>query len=489
MKRPGLALGLWGEPGIGKTHTVLALLRGTPCQTRSVHATQAFDKIILSLPRPPKLTLWLEKILERITKGETLETAMLNQALVALLAANAPIILHVEDLHEASQERLGVWQQLALGVRRTRGVGLMATSRVQPPEGFEAIRLLALTRAESDVLLEAEAGAKLPPEALGWLFERAAGNPLFTLEFFRLLARQGSLWNDGQRWRFRIPERETMPVTVEALIEQVLQETANTPALENAIGAKAMLGLGSSEQLWAEVAGLTLEDLSAVKKELEQRGVLVAGEFVHPLFREVVLAQMRVEQRQGFARRALEVLKDDPRVAAEFVRDAGLEDQMALEWFERAAQTEKHKGNQIQAAQFLARATEFASGEERGILAYKAAEGLRQVNLLEAANMAKIAFQVQPNNVERRFLLAEFLASQGHMDEVGLLIENMPDQPHDLAWIAMLLKLRINLNDYTSAFKLLKQNPALLESTNPDVAHYTARTLLVHDHSGNHGLN
>lgn len=30
LKREGLALGLWGEPGIGKSHTVRELLRGVP---------------------------------------------------------------------------------------------------------------------------------------------------------------------------------------------------------------------------------------------------------------------------------------------------------------------------------------------------------------------------------------------------------------------------------------------------------------------------
>jgi tetratricopeptide (TPR) repeat protein len=477
MKRPGLALGVWGEPGIGKTHASLALLRGTPCQTKTVHSNQALEKILLQLP-PKKLTLWLEKILERLLRGETLEPGILNQALVAVLAANAPIVLHVEDLHEANPERLEFWKQLAVAVTRTRGVGLIVTSRAQPPESFEAIRLSVLTREESDVLLEAEVSAKLPTEALAWLFERAAGNPLFTLEFFRLLARQGSLWNDGQRWRFRTPEHETMPVTVEALIEQVLHETASTPALENAIGAKAMLELEAPESLWADVAGLTLKDLNAVKQELEHRGVLLNAEFAHPLFREVIAHGLRPEQRRKFARRALEVLKDDPRAAAEFVKDANLEAGEALGWLERAATMTSEAGNQVKAAQFLARSTEFAVGEKRGILAYAAAKDLRQINLHEAANMAKIAFQIQPHDPERRIFLAELLACEGHMDEVDRLIENMPDQPDDMAWLAMLLKLRINLNDYTAAFNLLNKNPTLLETTNPDVAHYVARTLL-----------
>jgi tetratricopeptide (TPR) repeat protein len=484
MKRPGLALGVWGEPGIGKTHTTLALLRGASCQTKTVHANQALEKILLALPRPKKLTLWLEKTLERISKGETLEGGMLNQALVALLAANAPIVLHVEDLHEASFERLEFWKQLAQAITRTRGVGLIVTSRIQPPESFESIRLSPLNREESDAVLEAEVSAKLPSEALEWLFERAAGNPLFTLEFFRLLARQGSLWNDGQRWRFRTPERETMPVTVEALIEQVLHETASTPTLENAIGAKAMLGLGVSEQLWAEVAGLTLEDLSAVKQELEYRGVISNGEFVHPLFREVIAHGLKPEQRQGFARRALEVLKDDPRVAAQFVEDSGLEPEQTLALFQRAAQTSKEMGNEVQAAHFLARAVEYAIGEEKGKLALEAAQVLRLVDLQEASRLAELAIFYESNSTQAVELRAELLAIQGRLVEAELLIKGLLNSgvgnwEHNIRQ----LRLRATARDFTGALEVWNKNPALQTSDDPRILRPAIQSLI-----GNHQI-
>ena len=471
MKRPGLSFGIWGEPGIGKTHTSLALLRGVPCQTKTVHATQALEKILLTLPRPKKLTLWLEKTLERISRGETLEAGILNQALVALLAANAPIVLHVEDLHEASIERLEFFKQLAQAVTRTRGVGLIVTSRAQPPESFEVIRLTPLNREESDVLLEAEVSAKLPFEALTWLFEHAAGNPLFTLEFFRLLARQGSLWNDGQRWRFRTPTGETMPVTVEALIEQVLHETASTPALENAIGAKAMLGLGAFEQLWAEVAELTPEDLKVVKKELEHLGVLSNAEFVHPLFREVVLAQMPNERRQGFARRALEVLKDDPRVAAQFVKDAELEPEQTLALFQRAAQASKKMENEVQAAHFLARAVEYAQGEKKGNLAFEAARALHQTDLPQATHLAQVAAELLVANTEALDLLSTLFAYQERNFEVEKTLKRLPmTERSGTTWLLRLLKLRTIMRDQIGVLELWDAHPELHVQINPDLA-------------------
>ena len=247
LKRSGFAIGVCGPPGIGKTHAVLALLRGAQCRSLTVHATQPLEGILLQLPRPKKLTAWLERSLERLQNGEAFTAEALLQSLSGVLSADAPFILHVEDLHESSPERLEFWTQLAQTVTRLRGVALIATTRTllpetQPPAPLEMIGLLPLNRQASDALLEVEAGAALPCEALEWIFGHALGNPLFSLEFFRYLARQGTLWNDGHRWRWRTPQPSVMPVTIEALIERMLSEVVSTPTFERAIQALTQNG-------------------------------------------------------------------------------------------------------------------------------------------------------------------------------------------------------------------------------------------------------
>jgi hypothetical protein len=216
-------------------------------------------------------------------------------------------VFHIEDLHEASFERTELILALAQKVLHLPGVGLIVTSRSKPLPPFEAIRLEPLNRLETAHLLEVEAGAPLPPEALDWVFLRALGNPLFTLEYFRFLSRQGFLYNDGKRWRWRDPEREVVPVTVEALIERVLQPASQHPNLERLIGVKAMLGFQAPNAVLFEVLGISLQELQNLENELEGRGILRRGEFAHPLYRELGLGNLAIEARRQMARRAFKM--------------------------------------------------------------------------------------------------------------------------------------------------------------------------------------
>jgi hypothetical protein len=155
----------------------------------------------------------------------------------------------------------------------------------------------------------------LPREALEWIYGAALGNPLFSLEFFRFLARQGTLWNDGHRWRWRTPQTSAMPVTIEALIERMLSEAISTPVLERAMGARAVLGIEATPARWASVAELTPPALELVSADLERLGVLAKGDFAHPLYREVALGNVTLEERRSLARRALETILERRRVS------------------------------------------------------------------------------------------------------------------------------------------------------------------------------
>ena len=461
-RRSGFAVGLWGEPGIGKTHMALALLRATPCQSFTVHAAQALEAIVLVLPRPKKASIWLEQALNRLLRGEPSEPGALLQTITALMSANAPLILHVEDLHEAEPERLEFWKQLAFAVVRIRGVGLIVTGRTRPPESIEIIQLAPLNREASDALLEVEAAARLPGEALEWIFEHALGNPLFTLEFFRFLARRGFVWNDAHRWRWRVPEREVMPVTLEALIEQRLRAAMGTEVREEALKAKAVLGLGASDDLWTEVTQLTPDEFQAARTELEHQGLISAGEFVHPLYREVLLHNLPSAQHQTFARRAIKALEADPQTAVQFLAAAGLEVSEVLVWLERAAQAAREAGNQLHAARFQARAVQYAMGEERARLALEAADELYEYDLAETIRLLEIAFDVLPQDFVILGMLASYLAQAGRRIEALRLLERRsPADRVNLRGFMLELKVLHYLQDSSRVMDLWNARPEL----------------------------
>ena len=112
LRRTGLAAALWGEAGIGKTHACQEVLRGLICRSVSVHAASGFGALVMSLPRPRTLSAWLEQSLGRLQSGQEAGSADPLAVFSGLLAACAPIILHIEDLHEASGEQLAFWQGL-----------------------------------------------------------------------------------------------------------------------------------------------------------------------------------------------------------------------------------------------------------------------------------------------------------------------------------------------------------------------------------------
>ncbi len=480
VKRPSLTIGLWGSPGIGKTFAVQQLLRETPCRNLSLHATTSPSSVALSLPHPKKLPAWVERSLEKIGSGEFVETAAITDMCGAILTGLAPFVLHLEDIHEVAPEQLEFIQSLARVVQRLKGVGLIVTSRTEPPEPFEAVQLQPLSSEETRQMLEMEIGATLPNECVEWIRGRAAGNPLFTLEFFRFLARRGFVWNDGQRWHWRKPESVVMPVTVEVLIEQQLRYATDVPILEAALGAKALLPIGADQNLWAIVSGLKPEMVLSARTEFEQRGLLVAGEFAHPLYRELTRQNLSVQHRQAMARRAIEVLeKTHPEEATRFIEDAALEPEHALRLLRRAADELLTHSDVVHAGQRLAQAVAYAPVDAQPALALEAARQTRHVNVPEAMRLAELAKRSPDHRAQATHLMAELLAIQGYKQEAERALETLPDRG-SRAWWRRLVQIRGVTQNDAGVLEVLREHPDVLEDADPETLARIARSLANH---------
>lgn len=470
LRRAGVTLGLWGEAGIGKTFAAQSMLRELSCRGFSLHATAPLPEIARALPSVRKLPVWGQRNLERLEKGEHLGNTDAANAIAAVLIGLAPAILFIEDLHEADAERTELWKTLAEIALRSRGVGILATSRTEPTVPFRVVRLEPMTCEASDALLIAEARSDIPREALEWIHARAAGNPLYTLEFFRYLARLGYLWSDAKRWRWRAPADDLVPVTVEALIAVVLQEARANPELEAALEARAMLPSGSSVALWAGVAGLEVDTLERARLGLEQYGILAGKEFIHPLYREVTKRNLSVQRRRELARRALQAFEpDDPRTAALFVEDAQLEDIDARTVLERAAQIAKDAGDTVQSAQLLERATDHASGQVRGRLALEAAKGLRGAYPVGAVRMAELAVN-ETDNAEAIYELAELYVTEGRMADANRVLERLATSERDgRNWWARLIFVKSWAGNPGEAIELWDAHPEWHVDADPNL--------------------
>jgi tetratricopeptide (TPR) repeat protein len=466
VKRPGLTLGLWGEAGIGKSHTAQNLLQEIPCKNLSQHSTTSLSNLARALPKPKKLPVWAERILEKLERDEVLSSEQTTSAFGAVLFEIAPFILHLEDVHEASLERLEWIQALARVITRLKGVALIVTSRTEPPEPFETIRLEKLEFEAVRSLLENEARALLPLEAIEWIHAKAAGNPLFTLEFFRFLARLGFVWNDGRQWRWRKPEHEVMPVTVEAIIEHELALAEHSSELEQTLNVLTLLPLDASSELIASLSDLTVDAVQLAAARLEQMGILSAGRFSHPLYREINKRRISVERRRQFARRFLNSLEHDPELAIQYLNDAALSAEQTLGWYQRASQAAQAANRDIDAARLVAHSVEFATGDQQSTYALRAAQLLLESDQNEAFRMAQIAFEAPQTRLEAGRILTELLSKQGRKNEAFKIMESLTEDmltdQDKLFWSVQIYNYS---RDYQEILNLWQQHQELSENT------------------------
>ncbi len=439
QKSPGQVIGLFGEPGVGKSHLLETLLRETPCKHLKVDSGMSVAEIVKGLPRPANLPAWAKTQLEQLQRGQTLDTQALGDTLVVTLSALAPFILVFEDLHGASPERLELILNLAKAIPRTRGLALIASSRAVLPASFRSYRLEALERSEADALLEVQAKGALPPEAKDWVYARAQGNALFTLEFWRYLLRLGAFWSDGERWQWRKPDDDFVPLSIEALILELLDSRIGAQS-RRVLEVKALLEqvevLGS--EIWADVARVNLEGLSESISELQTLGVLQDSRFAHPLFREVLTREIPSERLEAYRSSAIGALeKNHPEQAAMFL---SIDTPNAVALLKAAQECAEARGDTIAALNWLARVVAFLDEPERSSQALEAARAIAGFNVVQAEKLAAIAALGENPSSEAVVFYAEILARLGRSEQAEMLLEPQAEMRLDRFQTLILMK-------------------------------------------------
>ncbi len=439
-KRIGLALGLTGTPGIGKSYTAREAIQGSKLAYLKINANISNPSLakvwleFLDERNKRRLPQWVLVLLEHLRCNETVPLEGVVQLCITIMNQFAPFVLLIEDAHEATQAQLERWLLLARAI--PKGLGVLLTSRNALPETFQQFIPEPLTEPETKVLLEQEAGIELPTAFITWIFARTQGNPLFSLEYLRDLRRRNALVWHGSDWQ--PPKREQLPNTVEAMLEYVL-EGIKDPVLHKALEARALLGQDEAA-LWGVAANIT--NLEQVKHDLEQLGVLRGDDFSHPLFREVVIKHISRESQKIISQRLFEHLEhSNPIRAVSYVQDADIDTSRAFKIFQNAIETETDTSR---CGLLQAKAFDFCPPKQRFEFAFKAAMAVSDVDLSEAARLIDIALRLDPGHLEANNVRARIWVMQGEIEKGRTLLESVSDNSTRwwLHWCGFLMLTR-----------------------------------------------
>jgi tetratricopeptide (TPR) repeat protein len=468
-RQTGFAVCLWGAAGLGKSHTLAQLTAGLPFASFSIHSTSPLSHLVSLIPKPPELPDWARTTLTRMAKGEVTTTQEAVDGFAALLVAQAPVVLKVEDLHEATLEELSFWEVLAQVLSRSKGVALLAASRHFPPEPFEALALTPLTSNETEDVLDLEANGKLPSEACRWIFNHAGGNPLFSLEYLSFLRHRGYLWSDRGQWHWRIPERTVVPASVEALITQTIQKAGLTPPAKRFLWTKAVLPLDTSEDVLALVAEVQPDALTDLKAHLHKVGILWHGNFIHPLYKELQDELMPADERRDMARRIISVIApDDPERAAPFVTMADLTSEHSAAILTAAAERARCEGRNRRAGELRVEAADYLEPPHQTQILLQAAEDLCHTAPEVAERILERILAREPSDARASLLLAQCLVRQGKGERAEWVISRLPESVRPAqAWFDTLLSLRVERCDYQGAAALWRNNLSLQHNAAP----------------------
>ena len=388
----GGTLFVLGDPGIGKTLLVEAILASAEDRGRHTLRGQAHDEVggtpygpLLEALEPlmlerPDLTAGLDERMrgvlallapaaggpaaERATRQEVMSAV---SALLVAAARERGVVLALEDLHAADDATLLVVHYLARVARREPLVVIAAARHGEAGGTLARVRSgLVERRAASEVVLgplgdasvaERAAGRPLGARALGAITTAAAGNPFFAEELAANVAATGDV---------------ELPAHVAEVLDARL---ARLPAPGRALlPVLAVLDDGFGPEEVAEVAGVEGADAAAALEDAAARGVLArtAGRyrFRHPLLRDAARARLEPERLRAAhadAARALAERAAAPEQVARHLLEAGRGAE-AVPLLRDAARVGADKGAYADARTLVERALEHAGSDDHAEL-------------------------------------------------------------------------------------------------------------------------
>src|SRR5215211_3264385 len=324
----GQALVLHGEPGIGKSRLLaeatraarnrgMAVLTTTGVQSEAHLPFAGLHQLIrpvreraIELPQVQRAALDAAFGLTDEPAPEHFRIAMAALDLVAEVAADAPVLLAVEDAHWLDRPTADV---LAFVGRRIESdpILLLAAARDGYPSvfgeaGLPEHRVAGLDEATAAALLDASA-PQLPIATRIRVLREAAGNPLALLELPAVIGRQ----EDEQLMAGGVPLTERLERAFAARVSELPEATrllALVAALSDADDLNEVLEASSA------IAGTTLalEDAGPAVEAGIVDADLQAVRFRHPLIRSAVVQSASLADRRRVHEALANALEDQP---------------------------------------------------------------------------------------------------------------------------------------------------------------------------------
>jgi predicted ATPase/DNA-binding CsgD family transcriptional regulator len=172
--------------------------------------------------------------------------------------------------------------------------------------GFQRLRLLGLSRAETARMIALAAGADVPAAVADTLHEQTEGNPLFVGEMTRLLVQEGLLG--------AAPATQRIPEGIKEVIGRRLNRLAN--ATNQVLASAAMIGRSFEARLLLRV--MEEPDEEACARALEEalqahviESLPGAGQyrFAHALFRETLYEEIPPPRRSRLHLKVVQALE------------------------------------------------------------------------------------------------------------------------------------------------------------------------------------
>jgi DNA-binding CsgD family transcriptional regulator len=331
MARAHLASGssvlVVGPPGIGKS-TVLAALADAVPGARVLRAAAAeveyglpyltlvdlFGAVLAEqgslLPRHLRAALdaALLRTVAPATPQDELAVRLAVLELVRILAAQAPLLMVIDDLQWVDEPSAGVLHFVARRLADLR-VQVLAAERAEQgsaraqlcPEPSVELPLRPLSRDDVADLLRDRFGPALSPATVDRVYAASGGNPLFAVELGRVLTERGE------------PSDGLEPLPVPDRLRSLL--SARLAALPSSAGLALTVLAAAARPTWSllERCGL---DVGTQLSEPITAGVVTpapdgALAFSHPLLREMVYADADPATRRT-AHEKLAGALDDP---------------------------------------------------------------------------------------------------------------------------------------------------------------------------------